>query len=87
MPGCMAWLIVQSSSTGSVLGQTASVDEAATQRAVVDRYCTTCHNSKATTAATASGVVLDRADLKPCSERTGALGASDPQTAHRCDAA
>ena len=37
--------------------------EAATVRAAVDRYCVTCHNSRATTSATASGVVLDRADL------------------------
>jgi hypothetical protein len=32
-------------------------------RATVDKYCAGCHNSKATTAATASGVVFDRADL------------------------
>src|SRR4029453_6736027 len=32
-------------------------------RAAVDRYCVTCHNSRATTPATATGVVLDREDL------------------------
>jgi hypothetical protein len=32
-------------------------------RATVDQYCVGCHNSRATSAATASGVVLDRADL------------------------
>ena len=32
-------------------------------REVLDRYCVTCHNSKAKTAATQSGVVLDTADL------------------------
>src|SRR5215510_11483561 len=37
--------------------------DAATVRAAVDRYCVTCHNSRVATAATASGVVLDRADL------------------------
>jgi hypothetical protein len=37
--------------------------DAASVRATVDRYCVTCHNSKATTAATATGVVLDRADV------------------------
>ena len=30
---------------------------------VVNQYCVGCHNSRATTSATASGVVLDRADL------------------------
>src|SRR5215510_11433544 len=37
--------------------------EADTLRATVDRYCAGCHNSRATTPATASGVVLDRVDL------------------------
>ena len=37
--------------------------EASTIRLAVDRYCVTCHNSRVTSAATASGVVLDRADL------------------------
>ena len=37
--------------------------EASTLRTAVDRYCVTCHNSRVTTPATASGVVLDRADL------------------------
>src|SRR5262245_12126220 len=37
--------------------------ETATLRAAVDRFCVTCHNSRVTSAATASGVVLDRADL------------------------
>jgi hypothetical protein len=32
-------------------------------RATIDQYCVTCHNSRATSAATLSGVVLDRADL------------------------
>jgi hypothetical protein len=35
----------------------------ATARAAVDRYCVTCHNSRATIPATATGVVFDRADL------------------------
>jgi mono/diheme cytochrome c family protein len=30
---------------------------------VVNKYCVTCHNERAATSATASGVVLDRADL------------------------
>ncbi|HEX5000318.1 MAG TPA: DUF1592 domain-containing protein [Terriglobia bacterium] len=37
--------------------------ETATVRATLDRYCAGCHNSRASTAATASGVVFDRADL------------------------
>ncbi|HET9943207.1 MAG TPA: DUF1587 domain-containing protein, partial [Terriglobia bacterium] len=55
----------------SVLGQpqapvrqtVSSTDETATHRAVLDKYCATCHNSKAASPATASGIVLDRADL------------------------
>src|SRR5688572_22886118 len=55
----------------SVLGQpqtparqtVSSADETATHRAVVDKYCATCHNSKGASPATASGIVLDRADL------------------------
>src|SRR5215471_18115443 len=38
-------------------------DDTTAHRAVMTRYCVTCHNSQATTPATASGVVLDRADL------------------------
>ena len=37
--------------------------QATTLRAAVDRYCSTCHNSRVATTATASGVVLDKADL------------------------
>jgi hypothetical protein len=37
--------------------------EAGTFRAAIDRYCVTCHNSRVTTPATVSGVVLDQADL------------------------
>jgi hypothetical protein len=32
-------------------------------RRVIDQYCVSCHNQRAATAATASGVVLDRVDL------------------------
>ena len=32
-------------------------------RGVIDQYCVGCHNSRATSAATATGVILDRADL------------------------
>jgi mono/diheme cytochrome c family protein len=50
-------------------GQSAAVaDEAAAHRAVVTRYCVTCHNGQASTPATASGVVLDRADLNRVAE-------------------
>jgi hypothetical protein len=35
---------------------------------VIDRYCVTCHNGRATTPATASGVILDRADLNHVAE-------------------
>jgi mono/diheme cytochrome c family protein len=38
-------------------------NDAAAHRAVVETYCVSCHNSRVTTPATASGVVLDRADL------------------------
>jgi len=38
-------------------------DDPAALLTAVDKYCVACHNSRAATAATASGVVLDRADL------------------------
>src|SRR5262245_37813716 len=41
----------------------AVADDGSAHRATIDRYCAGCHNSRATSAATASGVVLDRADL------------------------
>src|SRR5688572_26077196 len=42
--------------------------EGASARAAVDRYCVTCHNSRVTGTATASGVVLDKADLNQVAE-------------------
>src|SRR5262245_36913319 len=58
---CLTTFLLQDPGTASL--HAAQDSEAATLRAAVDRYCVTCHNSRATTAATASGVVLDRADL------------------------
>ena len=63
-------------------------------RAAVDRYCVTCHNSRANTAATASGVVLDRADLNHLADnpelwekvvRKLRTGAMPPENAPRPD--
>src|SRR4030095_10299448 len=34
-------------------------------RALLDKYCVGCHNSRASTTATASGVVFDTADVTP----------------------
>lgn len=59
----LAWLTLQNSSAGPARQAVPKVDEAVAHRAVIDRYCAGCHNSRATTPATASGVVLDRADL------------------------
>jgi mono/diheme cytochrome c family protein len=42
--------------------------EAIAHRAAVDRYCVACHNSRVSGAATASGIVLDKADLTRVSE-------------------
>ena len=47
----------------SATPQTSQSNETAPLRATIDQYCVTCHNSRATTSATASGVVLDGADL------------------------
>jgi hypothetical protein len=65
---CVATLLLQSpqnpSAASAVPMRTAQVSpEGSTHRAAVDRYCVTCHNSRVTGAATASGVVLDKADL------------------------
>jgi hypothetical protein len=59
---CLAALLWQSSQNSGAMQPSQVTVEAAT-RATVDRYCVTCHNSRATTSATASGVVLDSADL------------------------
>jgi hypothetical protein len=67
--GILAVLVCQSSqnpraaSTRSATSEAPISDEAATQHAVVERYCIGCHNSRVTSAATATGVVLDRAGL------------------------
>jgi len=70
--------------------------DAAAVRATVDRYCVTCHNSRATTAATASGVVLDRADVNHVADdpalwekvvRKLRTGAMPPEGAPRPDRA
>jgi hypothetical protein len=37
--------------------------DAVSHRVAVDKYCVTCHNSRVTGPATASGIVLDKADL------------------------
>ena len=57
---CLGALLLQSPQNPSTAQ--APLD-ASMVRATVDKYCVTCHNSRATTAATASGIVLDRADL------------------------
>jgi hypothetical protein len=53
---CLAAILWQSS-------QNSAAQDATPVRATLDQYCVTCHNSRTTSAATASGVVLDRADL------------------------
>src|SRR5262245_59277884 len=60
----LAWQIPQSPRAESREARgPAQADEAAAHRAVVDRYCANCHNSRVSSTATASGVVFDRADL------------------------
>ena len=68
----LAWQVLRAESalqnplpsTGQAIGRASQAsDETAAVRTTVDRYCVTCHNSRVTTTATASGVVLDRADL------------------------
>src|SRR6188472_1915457 len=60
----LIWQIPQTPGAASLqAAQAGGVNDAVSVRATVDRYCVTCHNSKATTAATATGVVLDRADV------------------------
>ena len=57
---CLAVLLWQSSRNYSAQTESPSA------RATLDQYCVTCHNSRASSAssaATATGVVLDRADL------------------------
>jgi len=54
---CLATLLWQSSQNSGAQTETPAA------RATLDQYCVTCHNSRTASAATASGVVLDRADL------------------------
>ena len=54
---CVGALLWQSSQNAGAQSETPTV------RATLDQYCVTCHNSHSTSAATASGVVLDQADL------------------------
>lgn len=65
-------------------------------RVTVDKYCVTCHNSRATTTATASGVVLDKADLNKVADnpelwekvvRKLRTGTMPPESAPRPDRA
>jgi hypothetical protein len=67
---CLAALACQISQTAvpESLHAAQSSTETASLRQTVDRYCVTCHNSRATTAATATGVVLDRVDLNHAGE-------------------
>ena len=46
-----------------VQSQPAAAPSAADLQKVVNQYCLGCHNSRATTSATVSGVILDKADL------------------------
>jgi Protein of unknown function (DUF1587) len=68
----------------------------AAMRQTVDTYCVTCHNSKAKTAATQTGVVLDDADLSDVGSRAALwekvvrrlrAGTMPPQGARRPDGA
>jgi mono/diheme cytochrome c family protein len=52
----------RSASTQSA-SRPAAAPSAADLQKVVNQYCAGCHNSRATTSATASGVILDKADL------------------------
>jgi hypothetical protein len=57
----LAWHVPQESLRADEIATTSG--QAAELRAAVDRYCVVCHNQYVATPATASGVVLDRADL------------------------
>ncbi len=49
--------------TAQVTNRVAAAPTAADLQKVVNQYCVGCHNSRATTSATVSGVILDKADL------------------------
>src|SRR5688572_6327415 len=64
--GVLVWHVpengLRADETPPELAQTAA-GQPAQLRAALDQYCVVCHNSYVSTQATASGVVLDRADL------------------------
>jgi mono/diheme cytochrome c family protein len=71
VPALLALLLFQfpqKPGASSIQAAAQASGEVTTARAEIDRYCVPCHNSRATTAATASGVVLDRADLNHLAE-------------------
>jgi hypothetical protein len=59
----LAALVLQSPQPASIQAAAQASIDAAPHRAAVDKYCVTCHNSRVSGPATASGVVLDNADL------------------------
>ena len=61
----------------------APADSAATHRAVLDRYCVTCHNARLKTA----GLMLDGLDLAEVPDRRRGVGEGRPEAARRHDAA
>ena len=81
----LAWQVPQASVRADEVPPAAA--DAADLRPVVDRYCVVCHNGYVSTPATASGVVLDRADLNDVGERSGAVGEGRAQAPDRRDAA
>lgn len=76
--------------------QVSPAPDVAALHATVEKYCLTCHNSKVTTAATASGVVFDKNDLHHLTDNPAVwekvarklrTGAMPPEGSPRPDAA
>jgi mono/diheme cytochrome c family protein len=62
----LVWQFPENPRAGSLVPHSQTLnqfDEAGAQRAVIDRYCAGCHNSRVFTQATAAGVTFDRLDL------------------------
>ena len=80
-PGAIHLLYAANPQAPSVTA-TAPIPSSAPHRAVLDRYCVTCHNDRLQTA----DLALDTLDLEHVGQAPGGLGKGRAEAAGRCHA-
>ena len=65
---CVAWVPVSGQQAPAAAASTAAEEP---YRQILSQYCVGCHNTRAKTSATASGVVFDTADLSRIAANAG----------------